>query len=212
MPVPDYKLTRYFIIDSVIYWEHNLLRIHNKPGYFLFNNHEVTIQEIINLASGWEAGIIFGSSGSEFPKSEIQTTLYKMCKPSHPVYLLFGGGGLYGFTAEELQEFVDYIELESSQRDDYSSNKEKKEERTDLELYSREPEEKDGEGEEPIIDEREGDELLKRIADNLQAKLEAVKRYRKVRREVALMREGLARKEEELKECERVIELESGQV
>ncbi|KAH8152558.1 uncharacterized protein LAJ45_03398 [Morchella importuna] len=189
MPAPAYKLTRYFIINSVLYWEHNLPPIRDKPGYFLFDNRAVTIQEITNLASRWETGINFGPFGwNNFAKSEIQNAIYQLHKTGDPEYRI----GKTSFTAEKLREFADYIESETTGRD---GEKEK----------------------EPVMDiELAGDGHLKKIVDNLEAKLEAkleaVRRYRKVCSEVALMRKSLAKKEEELKECERIIQLESEQV
>lgn len=189
MPELAYKLTRYFIINSVIYWEHNLCPVYDKPGYFLFDNRAVTLQEITNLASRWETGINLGHFGwNNFAKSEIQNAIYQLHKTGNPEYRI----GKTSFTAEKLKEIADYIESESTGRD---GEKQK----------------------EPVMDiELVGDRHLKKIVDNLEAKLEAkleaVRRYRKMCNEVALMRKGLAKKEEELKECERIIQLESEQV
>ncbi|KAH8152559.1 uncharacterized protein LAJ45_03399 [Morchella importuna] len=61
-------------------------------------------------------------------------------------------------------------------------------------------------------DDDEEDEMVSKVIANLHAKIEAVKRHKKVAAEVATLRKLLAEKEKDLAECERIMTLELGQV
>ncbi|KAH0610575.1 uncharacterized protein H6S33_012102 [Morchella sextelata] len=61
-------------------------------------------------------------------------------------------------------------------------------------------------------DDDEEDEMVSKVIANLQAKIEAVKRHKKVAAEVVTLRKLLAEKEKDLAECERIMTLELGQV
>lgn len=66
------------------------------------------------------------------------------------------------------------------------------------------------EGEEE--DEQEEDEMVTKIVANLQAKIRAVRKRKRLAAEVESLRRELVAKEIELKECDRVMALEMGQV
>lgn len=61
-------------------------------------------------------------------------------------------------------------------------------------------------------EEEEEDELVVKIVANLQAKIRAVKKRKRLAAEVVDLRRELITKEIELKECDRVMALEMGQV
>lgn len=61
-------------------------------------------------------------------------------------------------------------------------------------------------------DEEEDDEIVNKIVANLKSKIKAVKKRRRLAAEVENLRRELATKEVELKECDRVMALEMGQV
>lgn len=66
------------------------------------------------------------------------------------------------------------------------------------------------EGEEE--EDEEEDEMVAKIVANLQAKIRAVKKRKRLAAEVENLRRELVAKEIELKECDRVMALEMGQV
>lgn len=61
-------------------------------------------------------------------------------------------------------------------------------------------------------DEDEEDKVVAKIVANLQAKIIAVKKRKRLAREVENLRKELAAKEIELKECDRILALEMSQV
>lgn len=73
------------------------------------------------------------------------------------------------------------------------------------------PQTEEGEEEEEVGGEEE-DEIVAKIVANLQAKIRAVRKRKRLAAEVESMRKELAAKEIELKECDRVMALEMGQV
>lgn len=62
------------------------------------------------------------------------------------------------------------------------------------------------------VEEEEEDEIVVKIVANLQAKIRAVKKRKRLAAEVDNLRRELVAKEMELKECDRVMALEMGQV
>lgn len=73
------------------------------------------------------------------------------------------------------------------------------------------PQTEEGEEEEEEVGGEE-DEIVAKIVANLQAKIRAVRKRKRLAAEVESMRKELAAKEIELKECDRVMALEMGQV